>query len=149
MRKDGTSLAQLEEDLGLGFIELAVPRLFEEVKTNVFETAPPRWKLDDLQNGWSQEEMKRMIKWKERRKKEEIEDSQMEEEELVQTVNSKKDLEKWLKQEDNNTLKATWRPTTGSLAREVNTKIKEANKAAEGLADCKYMVKELSREEIE
>ena len=61
LRKDGTSLSQLEEELGLGFIELAVPRPFEKVKTNVFETAPPGWLLDDSQMGWSQVGKKGMM----------------------------------------------------------------------------------------
>ena len=39
LRKDRTSLSQLEEELGMEFVELAVPRTFEEVKTNVLETA--------------------------------------------------------------------------------------------------------------
>ena len=51
LRKHGTSLSQLEEELGLGFVELAVPRPFEKVKTNVFETAPPNWKLEDSRKG--------------------------------------------------------------------------------------------------
>ena len=47
LRKDGTSLSQLEEDLELGFVEPAVPKLFEEMKTNVLSMAPPKWKLED------------------------------------------------------------------------------------------------------
>ena len=47
VRKDRTSLSQLEEEMEVGFIELAVPRLFEEVKTNISKTAPPSWKLKD------------------------------------------------------------------------------------------------------
>ena len=49
LRKDRTSLSQMEEELRLGFMKPAVPRPFEEVKTNVFETALPNWKLDDSQ----------------------------------------------------------------------------------------------------
>ena len=48
LRKDGTRLSQLEEELSLGFMELVVPRPFKEVKTNVFETAPLNWKLEDF-----------------------------------------------------------------------------------------------------
>ena len=47
LRKNKTSLFQLEEYLGIEFVELAVPRLFEEVKTNIFKTALSSWKLDD------------------------------------------------------------------------------------------------------
>ena len=45
LRKDGVSLLQLEEDLGMGFVEPGVPRPFEEVKSNVFGKAPRSWKL--------------------------------------------------------------------------------------------------------
>ena len=41
----------MEKELGLGFVEPAVQRPFEEVKTNVFETAPPNWKLKDSEKG--------------------------------------------------------------------------------------------------
>ena len=47
LRKNKTSLFQLEEYLGIEFVELAVPRLFEEVKTNIFKTALSSWKLDN------------------------------------------------------------------------------------------------------
>lgn len=40
LSKDWTSLSQLEEELGVGFVELVGPRLFEEMKTNVLEMAP-------------------------------------------------------------------------------------------------------------
>ena len=40
LRQNGRSLSQLEEDLEMGFLELVVPRQFEEVKTSVFERAP-------------------------------------------------------------------------------------------------------------
>lgn len=38
LKKDEVSLSQLQEDLGLGYIELVVTRLCKEVKTNIFET---------------------------------------------------------------------------------------------------------------
>ena len=41
LRNDRTSLSQMEEEMHMGFIELAVPRPFKEVKTNIFKTAPP------------------------------------------------------------------------------------------------------------
>ena len=63
LRKDGTSLSQLEEEVGLEYVELAVPRPFEEVRTNMFETAPPSWKLDNSQKGWNQKEKKGTMEW--------------------------------------------------------------------------------------
>ena len=51
VRKDSTSLSQLEENLGMEGVELVVLRPFEEVKTNVFETTLPGWNLDDFQRG--------------------------------------------------------------------------------------------------
>ena len=63
LRKDGTSLSQLEKQLGMDYVEPAVPRAFEEVKTNVFKRAPPNWKLDDFQKGWSQEEKRGTMEW--------------------------------------------------------------------------------------
>ena len=94
LRRDKTSLSQLEEDLGVGFVKPAVPRPFEEVRKNVFEAAATSWKLDDSQSWWSQEGMEGTMRWKDGKGKEEIEDSQMDEEETIQTVPSKKDLEK-------------------------------------------------------
>ena len=41
LKKDGVSLSQMEEEMEMGFVEPAVPRLFEKVKTNIFKTAPP------------------------------------------------------------------------------------------------------------
>ena len=41
LRKDGISLAQMEEEMEMRFVELVVPRPFEEVKMNIFKTAPP------------------------------------------------------------------------------------------------------------
>ena len=49
LRNDGTSLSQLEEEMGIGFVEPAVTRTFGEVRTNVFERAPLSWKLEDFQ----------------------------------------------------------------------------------------------------
>ena len=47
LRKDRLSLSQLEEDLGLGFVVLAVLRPFGDIKTNDFETGSSSWKLKD------------------------------------------------------------------------------------------------------
>ena len=58
LRKDGTSLFQLEEELGMGFVELAILRCFEKVRINVYKTVPPSWKLEDFQKECSQEGMK-------------------------------------------------------------------------------------------
>ena len=75
LRKDGTSLLQLEEELGPRYMELAVPRPFEEVKTNVFEMASPGWKLEDSQKGWSQERKEESTEWRKVGRSTEIEDS--------------------------------------------------------------------------
>ena len=149
LRKNGTSLSQVEEQMRIGFVEPAISRRFEEVKTNIFETALLSWKLDDFQKGWSQEGMKGTMEWEGKRRKEEITDSQIEEEGKIQTVNSKKDLEKWLKQGDNSTLKVNWRSSTGSLARAMDTEMKEAIKMIAGMAESKHIVKELTEEEVD
>ena len=44
--------------MGIRYIEVGVSRLFEDVKTNIFETAVPSRRLEDSQKGWSQEDMK-------------------------------------------------------------------------------------------
>ena len=136
LRKDKMSLSQLEEELGLSFVEPVVSRPFEKVKTNVFEKAPPGWKLKDSQKGWSQEEKKGSMEWEEGGRNAEIVDSQIEEYSTIETVGNKEDLQKWLRQGDNNTLKTNWKPT-----KEKDMKMKEAGKAAEGLAESKHSVK--------
>ena len=83
-----------------------------------------------------------------KRGKEEIKDSQMKDEEPIQTANSKEDLKQWMKQENNNTLKVTWRPSVGSLTSEVDIEMKAAAKVTEGLKRSKYAVKQLSEKEI-
>ena len=60
--------------------------------------------------------MKASMEWEEKWNKEEIIDSQMEEEATIQTVNSKKNLEKWVKQEDEETVNVSEKPAAGSLA---------------------------------
>ena len=53
LRKNGTSVYQLKEEMGVGFIEPVVPRPFEVVTTKIFETALSNWKLEDSQKEWS------------------------------------------------------------------------------------------------
>ena len=149
LRKDCTSLSQMEEEMGMECIEPAVPKLFEEVKTDILERAQSSWKLEDSQKGWSQEGMKGTMEWEEKRGKEEIADSQMEEEGTIQTVNSKEDLEKWMKQGDSRTPKVNWRPWSGSLAKEMDSVMNEVIKTTEGLAENKHMVKERTKEEVD
>ena len=61
----------------------------------MFETEPPSWKLEDFLKGWSQEKIQGTIEWKEKGNKEKIGESQMdEEEETIQTVNSKDEFER-------------------------------------------------------
>ena len=93
--------------------------------------------------------MKRTIEWEGKGGKEEIEDSQMEDKEAIQPVTRKKELERWLKQGDNSMLKVNWRLAAGSPVREIDTEMKEANKAAEGLVESKHVVKKLLEEEID
>lgn len=141
LRKDCITISQLEEELGMAFIEPALSRHFEKVKTNVFETAPSSWKLEDSHRAWSQEGMKGKIEWKGKRRKEEIEDSQMEEGETIAVVNSKEDLRRWLKQEDNSTQKGGQKPIAGPLSKEIDTEMKEASEAVERLGESKHVVK--------
>ena len=102
LRKDGTIVCQLKEELGLGFVEPAVPRPFEEVKTNVFEKTPPGWNLGDSQKGWSQEEKKGKMEWKAEEGQAEIADGQMEEASPSGTVHDKTSQQKgWRRDEDN------------------------------------------------
>lgn len=78
----------------MGFVEPAVPRPFKEVKTNIFETVPLGWKLENSQKGWSQEKMRGTMEWEENVRKEEMADSQIEERgEMIQTINRKEELE--------------------------------------------------------
>ena len=46
LRNNRVSLSELE-GLGIEFVELVVLRMFQKVKTNVFKSAPPNWKLED------------------------------------------------------------------------------------------------------
>lgn len=150
--------------MGLEFVEPAVPRPFEEVKTNVFETAPPVWKMNNSQKGWSQERRKGTREWEARGRDAEIVDSQMEDGSLFKTVCNKEDLQKERRQKNSSRLKMSWKLTGGPLAEEgkaergtnqrnpeeeKDTEMKEAGRIAEGLADSKHAVKELSEEEIE
>ena len=139
----------MEEEMGIVFVEPVVPRIFEEVKSNIFKTVLPSWKQEDSEKKWNQEGMKRTTGWEKKGKKEKIVDSQMEDKETIQTINKKVDLEKWLKQGDNNMLKVSWRPIVGFTVREVDTEMKEASKPAEGLAESKHVVKQLLQEEID
>ena len=75
LRKDRTCLAQLEEKLSMEIVELAVPILFKKVKMTLFELALLSWKLEDSHKARSQERMKGMMEWRDRRKEEEIADS--------------------------------------------------------------------------
>jgi len=42
--------------------EATAPQIFDEVRTNLFATHPPSWKLEDCQRGWSQETTQQSIK---------------------------------------------------------------------------------------
>lgn len=89
-----------------------------------------------------------MIEWEVQKKKKEIADSQVEAEEAIQTINNKQNLEKWLKQGDNSSLKCTWKPTPGSQARQVNTAIKEGGKVSESVSESEHVLQQLSQKEM-
>ena len=55
------TMSQLEEEIGMWFVEPAVPRPFKDINTNIFETVPPSWKLEDSQQGLIQEWIKRIM----------------------------------------------------------------------------------------
>ncbi|KAF8432372.1 hypothetical protein BGX38DRAFT_1334049 [Terfezia claveryi] len=44
--ESGKSLQELGEELGMELVEPAVPRSFEEIRSNVFGVPPPAWDLD-------------------------------------------------------------------------------------------------------
>jgi len=50
--KGGVTLEMLNEKMEISGKE-AEPRKFEEVRSNLFATHPPSWKLEDSQRGWS------------------------------------------------------------------------------------------------
>jgi hypothetical protein len=54
LAEEGTILDMLNKKMGI-FEEIVEPRKFEEVRSNLFATHPPSWKLEDSQKGWSQE----------------------------------------------------------------------------------------------
>ena len=89
------------------------------------------------------------MRWEEGKRKEEVEDSQMDDGEPIQTVQSKENFGKWLKQRDNGTQKVSRSPTVESPAMDVETEMKETAKAKEGLLESKHATKQLSQEEIE
>ena len=148
MRKDRTSLSQLEEDLGLGFVEPAVSRRFEEMKSNVFETAPPRWKLEDSQKGWGQEEKKRTMKWGADKTRAEVADSQTEEGSTTATVASKQDIQRKQGQERRPLVGSSGRVNQRKLSEDEDLEMEEADKVTRGLEGSKHVVKELMEKEI-
>ena len=70
----------------------------------------------------------------------------MEGNESIKTVNHEEDLKRCTSQGGNSKLKVNWRPATKSQAKETDTDMKETNKTAEGLAESKHTVKELTEE---
>lgn len=81
-------------------------------------------------------------------RKKEIPNSQMEDEEVIQTVKSKENFKKGLKQEDNSMLEVNWRLVARSPAEEVDTQMNEVARIRANMADSKQVVKEMLKEEI-
>ena len=78
------------------------------------------------------------MEWVGRTRREKIADSQMEEGGTFQSGNSRKDFGKRSKRGDN----------VGSPTEDVDTEMRKARMASEGLAESKHAVKELTEEEV-
>jgi len=61
LTKGRVTLYMMQKEMDI-FEEAAEPRKFEEVRSNLFVTHPPSWKLEDSQRGWSQESTQQSIK---------------------------------------------------------------------------------------
>jgi len=61
LTKGGVTLDTLQKEMEI-FEEATETRKFDEVRSNLFTTHPPRWKLEDSQRGWSQETTQQSIK---------------------------------------------------------------------------------------
>ena len=61
LTKEGVTLEMLNEKMKI-FRKEVEPRKFEKVRSNLFATHPPSWKLEDSQSGWSQETTQQSIK---------------------------------------------------------------------------------------
>jgi len=61
LTKGGVTLEMLNEKMEI-FGKEVEPRKFEEVRSNLFATHLPSWKLEDSQRGWSQESIQQSIK---------------------------------------------------------------------------------------
>jgi len=61
LTKGEVTLEMLNEKMEI-FGKEAEPRKFEEVRSNLFATHPPSWKLEDSQKGWSQETTQQSIR---------------------------------------------------------------------------------------
>jgi len=61
LTKGGVTLDTLQKEMEI-FEEATASRKFDEVRSNLFATHPPSWKLEDSQRGWSQETTQQSIK---------------------------------------------------------------------------------------
>jgi len=59
--RGGVTMEMLNEKMEISEKEVE-PRKFDEVRSNLFATHPPSWKLEDSQRGWSQETTQQSIK---------------------------------------------------------------------------------------
>ncbi|KAF8432856.1 hypothetical protein BGX38DRAFT_1290868 [Terfezia claveryi] len=62
---EGNSLEGLGRKLGIDLREPAVPRSFEDIRSNVFGEAPPAWKIQDSQKEWLEEGPQASMDWAE------------------------------------------------------------------------------------
>jgi len=61
LTRGGVTLDMLEKKMDISE-KATEPRKFDEVRSNLFVTHPPSWKLEDSQRGWSQETTQQSIK---------------------------------------------------------------------------------------
>jgi len=61
LTRGGVLLDRLQKEMDISE-EVTEPRKFEEVRSNLFVTHPPSWKLEDSQRGWSQEATQPSVK---------------------------------------------------------------------------------------
>ena len=61
LTRGGVTLDMMQKEMDI-FEEATKPRKFDEVRSNLFATHPPSWKLEDSQRGWSQESTQQSVK---------------------------------------------------------------------------------------
>ena len=61
LTREEVTFDTLQKEMDI-FEEATRPRKFNEVRSNLFATHPPSWKLEDSQRGWSQESTQQSVK---------------------------------------------------------------------------------------